>query len=95
MNNELLKLADNIRQRFPEADVRTDQSETIRVIARTSIVGVSIRGGEYQAKVVSLGAEDDFETTLLKTLTSRNADDFKRLLLDELSAVLRARIDYS
>lgn len=84
MNSNLCKLVDRIRERFPRLDVRTDQCDTVRVITKGVLVGIFEQENEFKAEFTSLDEECDFETTMLKTVSSTDLGDFEAVLLQAL-----------
>ncbi len=84
MNEPLATLAKRIHERFPRLDIRTDQCETIRIYAEGVLVGVNQRDDKFIAQFISLEGDLDFETTLLKTLSSTDLNGFEESLLRDL-----------
>jgi hypothetical protein len=84
MNQSLYKLVDRIRERFPRLDVRTDQCDVIRIISKGVLVGIEQKGDEFIATFISLEGEHDFETTVIKTLSSTDLGDFEMMVLPAL-----------
>ena len=84
MNKQLSNLVDLIRAQFPKMDVRTDQSEMVRAMTKGLLVTLEQLGDRFVAKVISLESEYDFESTLLKTLSSDDRASFETQVLAEL-----------
>lgn len=86
MNQYLARLVDRIRNRFPLLDVRTDQCDTVRVIAKGAIIGIEERGGEFIAQFMSLDA--DLETKLIKKISSYQFGDFELRVVQNLATLI-------
>jgi hypothetical protein len=91
MNQLLGTLVDRIRERFPLLDVRTDQCDIVRIIARGVFVGIEAKGDEFVAKFISLESPYDFEAPVLKTLTSTDLGEFEQELLPALAELVPHR----
>lgn len=92
MNQRLVNLVDRIRHRFPMLDVRTDQCDIVRVHLKSVLVGIEEKGGEFIAQFISLNPRTtspslDFETTLIKRITSKTLSEFKSKVFRELATL--------
>jgi hypothetical protein len=87
MTEALRILVDRIRERFPTLDVRTDQCEIVRLIAKGIVVGIRQQRDQFRADVISLGHEKDLDTTLIKTVMASDRDEFEAQLFKELLAI--------
>ena len=84
MNQNLNKLADQIREQFPRLDVRTDQCDVVRVYARGVLVSIQQKGEEFIADFMSLDGNYDFETPIIKSLSSSEIGAFDVKVLEAL-----------
>ena len=62
---ELTQLESVLRNRFQKVDIRSDQCDIIRMISPSISAGCLFSDGRYEAKVISLKCEVDFDTKLL------------------------------
>lgn len=91
MNKKLVNLVSMIHTRFPLLDVRTDQCDMVRVISKRVLVGILEQQGEFEARFTSLEGETDFESTLLKTISSSSLHDFEERVLGALAELVPRR----
>jgi hypothetical protein len=84
MNKNFYNLVDQIQERFARLDVRTDQCDAIRIIAKGVLVGIEQKGDEFVATFISLESEDQLGTTVFKTLSSTNLGAFEAMVLEAL-----------
>ena len=77
MDNFKQLLAEGLRKEIAGVDVRTDQCDLVRVIAAGILVGITLDGSNYVAKVISLEGESgfDFDTKVEATLTAGTVDE--------------------
>jgi len=89
LNPKLSNLVDRIRGQFPHLDIRTDQTDIVRVIAKRErfLIGIEEHAGEYIAQFIDLDGPTDFESVLLKEVSSRNVHDFEEAVLTSISNV--------
>ena len=84
MNKNFYNLVDQIQERFARLDVRTDQCDVIRIIAKGVLVGIEQKGDEFVATFISLESEDQLGTTVFKTLNSTKLGAFEAMVLEAL-----------
>lgn len=85
MSPALLRLVPRIRERFPHLDIRTDQCALVRIIGKDLLVGIRYEGSQFRADFISLAGECDFQTSVIKTLSSHDLEVFERELLNSLA----------
>ena len=78
MNTNLSGIVDRIRGRYPHLDVRTDQCDIVRVLAKQArvIIGIEEKNGTFRATFTSTDSELDFEDDVLDVLSSTDAAKF-------------------
>jgi hypothetical protein len=78
MNTNLSGIVDRIRSRYPHLDVRTDQCDIVRVLAKQArvIVGIEEKNGTFRATFSSMDSKLDFEDDILNVLSSTDATRF-------------------
>lgn len=89
MNNTsdwMQALADAIRRAKPDLDVRTDQSEMIRVYRGLRAIGIVRRGAFLTAKCVSLEGQDVFDNKLLSVMETDSMDELLRYVIEQFRA---------
>jgi len=64
-----------VRRAFPKLDIRSDQCELIRIITPNVTVGLRRVKDIFEATVISLEGDLDFETNVIATLRSDCATD--------------------
>jgi hypothetical protein len=75
MTTDMLNdVATLLRQRRPTIEVRTDQCDIVRVHAGRKLVGVKTVEGVFEATVVLLEGDIDFETEVKSVLRARSAE---------------------
>ena len=87
MMEEFRGLVERIREQFPSLDVRTDQGNIIRILTKGGMVGILREGDEYKAQFISFEDDCDFETTLTKTVASRDFSAFQEEVLESLGGI--------
>lgn len=92
MNADLTKLVEHVRGRYPQLDVRSDQCDTVRIIAKREqfVAGVRRSGGSYSAKFISLSGGSPIADTVLATVEDTDADRFEEDVLQLLSKMCRS-----
>ncbi len=87
MTKNLSLLAIELRNRFPKLDIRSDQSESIRLISPTIAALCTVANGDFHATLVSLDASElDYEDELLAEFCEPEAD----LLINRLAEYFTA-----
>jgi|LakMenE18May11ns_1017448.scaffolds.fasta_scaffold9832036_2 hypothetical protein len=82
MTTSLTLLATELRNRFPKLDIRSDQSESIRLISPTIAAQCKVVDGDFQATLVSLDASElDYEDELIAEFCEPEAE----LLINRLA----------
>ena len=75
MTSDMLNaVAALLRQKRPTIDIRTDQCDLVRIHAGQKLVGVRTVGGMFEATVVLLEGDLDFETEVEGVLTAESAE---------------------
>lgn len=87
MMDEFGGLVDRLRERFPGLDIRTDQCNILRVLAKGVVVAIQREGDKYKAQFISLEDECDFESTLTKTVTSTDFAAFQEEVLESVGGI--------
>jgi hypothetical protein len=86
MNPKLSALVDRIKSRYPKLDVRTDQCDVVRMFEKVARVIVTLeeKDGVCTAEFVAMDGENDFEDSVLKTISSENLTRFEAELTKSL-----------
>ncbi len=77
MNDFKQRLAKELREQFPELDIRTDQCDVVRIYIAHRQIAVSQEQSGYTAKVIALDSELDFESSLEKVLVGQTVEEIR------------------
>ncbi len=76
------ELENALRLRFPVADIRSDQCDTVRVISATVAAGCRVDETRYTATVISLLADDlDYDDEVVAEFSEQSPE----LLVEQLA----------